>query len=161
MTTPGDESRTDLAWREIVDNYGDRVVLPDETETETDSDTGHEGGHEAEHRSDPSAAFPLEDTDHGPGSDVVDDTRDEVATVERFQPPAAPPIPLPRTWERAAAWGGIFLAPVIALLIALLDLSPPTIVGWALVAWLVGGFGYLVYDMPRSPREPWDDGSRV
>ena len=30
-----------------------------------------------------------------------------------------------------------------------------------LVAWFVVGFGYLVRHMPRSPREPWDDGSRI
>jgi hypothetical protein len=29
------------------------------------------------------------------------------------------------------------------------------------VAWFVGGFGYLVHEMPRSPRDPWDDGSRI
>jgi hypothetical protein len=37
----------------------------------------------------------------------------------------------------------------------------PAVLGWSLVAWFVGGFLYLVATMPRSPREPWDDGSRV
>ena len=27
--------------------------------------------------------------------------------------------------------------------------------------WFVGGFAYLVREMPRSPRDPWDDGSRI
>ena len=30
MTTPGDESRTELAWREIVEHYGERPSLDEE-----------------------------------------------------------------------------------------------------------------------------------
>ena len=30
MTTPGDESRTELAWREIVEHYGERPVLDED-----------------------------------------------------------------------------------------------------------------------------------
>jgi hypothetical protein len=59
------------------------------------------------------------------------------------------------------AWAGIFVAPLIALVVGLLSVYVPPLVSWALVAWFVGGFGYLVRDMPRSPRDPWDDGSRV
>ena len=59
------------------------------------------------------------------------------------------------------AWTGIFVAPALALLIGLLSIYVHPLVGWALVAWFVGGFLYLVREMPRSPRDPWDDGSRV
>ena len=59
------------------------------------------------------------------------------------------------------AWGGIFIAPTLALLIAIFSIYTPSIVGWALIAWMVGGFLYLVFDMPSGPRDPWDNGSRV
>ena len=84
-----------------------------------------------------------------------------IAESERFKPPPAPPLPLPRTWERGLAWAGIFVAPVIALVIGLLSIYVHPLVGWALVAWFVGGFGYLVFVMPKAPRDPWDDGSRI
>ena len=51
---------------------------------------------------------------------------------------------------RAAVWTasvGVSIVGVIAAGVSL--------------AWLVGSFGYLVLVMPRSPRDPWDDGSRI
>ena len=94
-------------------------------------------------------------------TDVDDDPQNDIADVDRFQPPEPPPVELPATWERRAAWGGVFVAPVLAMLLALLQVHVHPLIGWALVAWFVGGFGYLVATMPRTPREPWDDGSRV
>ena len=144
MTTPGDESRTELAWREIVEHYGERPVLDDDTRPTT-----------------PVAPRPVDD-----GADEVGevDEVDEVEAlpeVDRFQPPPPPPFPTPRTWQRGVAWAGIFVAPALALVIGLLSIYVAPIVGWALVAWFVGGFGYLVLVMPRAPRDPWDDGSRI
>jgi hypothetical protein len=142
VTTPGDESRTELAWREIVEHYGDRPVLDDDTRpvavpvsspVDEPADDGHDG----------------------------DDEVEAVAAVDRFQPPPPPPFPTPRTWQRGVAWAGIFLAPALALVIGLLSIYVAPLVGWALVAWFVGGFAYLVFVMPRAPRDPWDDGSRI
>ena len=149
MTTPGDEGRTELAWREIVEHYGERPVLHEDEPSDT--------------REPEPAATP------GPGPaagdvaepDVTDDVDDEVPEVERFTPPTAPPFPRPRTWQRGVAWSGIFVAPVLALLLAILSVHLHPLFGWALVLWPVGGFLYLVREMPRSPREPWDDGSRI
>ena len=141
MTTPGDESRTELAWREIVENYGDRPALDDDGRGQP-----------------PAAAPPAEE--HDEPEDAVEET-DDVPAVDRFRPPPPPPFPTPRTWQRGVAWAGIFVAPALALLIGLLSIYVAPIVGWALVAWFVGGFGYLVSRMPRSPRDPWDDGSRI
>ena len=122
MSRPDDESRTELAWREIVEHYGDRPGLDD---------------------------------------DEVEARERAVSESERFRPPPAPPFPRPRTWQRGLAWAGLSVAPLIALVIALLSIYVPSVVGWALVAWFVGGFAYLVREMPRSPRDPWDDGSRI
>lgn len=148
MTTPGDESRTERAWREIVEHYGERPALDEE---------GPSGpGHQPSQREDVNEPDPLPDV-----VDESDDPADEVPAAERFQPPAAPPFPHPRTWQRGVAWAGIFVAPVLALLIGLLSVYVPSLVGWTLVLWFVGGFLYLVREMPRAPRDPWDDGSRV
>lgn len=46
-------------------------------------------------------------------------------------------------------------------MIVVFSLGLPNLVGWLLVVWFVGGFLYLVREMPRSPRDPWDDGSRI
>lgn len=141
VTSPGDDSRTELAWREIVENFGERASLASEAE-------------------DPAPAAPeptTYDVDDEPDEDPVDD----IAEVDRFTPPVAPPVPLPRTWQRGVAWGGIVVAPALALLVAVFSLYLPPIFGWALVAWMVGGFLYLIFDMPSTPRDPWDNGSRV
>lgn len=145
MTTPGDEGRTELAWREIVEHYGERPVLGEDEPAET----------------------PEPDPDPEPMSDdLVDDDAVEIreraiVASERFHPPTPPPFPRPRTWQRGVAWSGIFVAPVLALLLALSSVHLHPLFGWALVLWPIGGFLFLVREMPRSPREPWDDGSRI
>lgn len=149
VTTPGDESRTELAWREIVENYGERAVLGDE-----------QASHPVEDRSRQDDPTDAEDAPEAE-DEVADDTADEVAEVERFHPPAAPPFPRPRTWQRGLAWAGIFLAPALALVVGLFSIYVNPLFGWLGVIWFVGGFLYLVREMPRSPRDPWDDGSRI
>ena len=139
MTTPGDEGQTELAWREIVEHYGERPVLRDD---------------------EPEIPEPE------PVSDDVDepddgDLADEIPVVERFRPPVPPPFPRPRTWQRGVAWSGVFVAPALALLLTLFSVHLHPLFGWALILWPVGGFLYLVREMPRSPRDPWDDGSRI
>lgn len=137
VSRPEDEGRTELAWREIVEHYGERPVLDEET---------------------PSADVPA--TAEQP-DDPVDRRDQAIAEAERFRPPPAPPFPTPRTWQRGVAWAGLFVAPLLALVLGLFSLYVTPLLGWALVGWFVGGFVYLVREMPRSPRDPWDDGSRV
>lgn len=152
MSRPEDESHTEQAWREIVEHYGERPVLGD----------GPAGAgpppEAAPPGVDPPVSFVAETT---ADDEVEEDREDAVPVVEQFRPPPAPPFPAPRTWQRGVAWAGIFVAPALALLIALLPVYVPSVVGLALVAWFVGGFLYLVREMPRAPRDPWDDGSRV
>ena len=146
MTTPGDESRTELAWREIVEHYGDRPVIDEE----------------ARHTEPPAAEPRVVEHEHDDEPEVdAEDDEDDIPVVDRFRPPPPPPFPVPRTWQRGVAWAGILVAPALALVIGLFSLSVAPIVGWALVLWFVGSFGYLVRAMPRSPRDPWDDGSRI
>ncbi len=147
MTTPGDEGRTELVWREIVEHYGERPVLGDDESAQT---------------SGPDPEPPADDLVNNLVDDDAVEMREEaIAASERFQPPAPPPLPRPRTWQRGVAWCGIFVAPVLALLLALLSVHLHPLFGWALVLWPIGGFIYLVREMPRAPREPWDDGSRI
>lgn len=125
----------DDAWRSIVDNYGDRV------------DLGPEPGLEPrEQRHDR-----LDEPD-----EVPEPARDD----ERFVPPAPPPVPR-ATPDRLVAWVGLFGAPLLLLLALVLNLQLPSWVGYLLVAWFLGGFGYLVVQMPSGPRDPGDDGARL
>lgn len=163
MSRPEDESRTELAWREIVQNYGERPVLDDETgptgepaASSDDAPSGDDPAGPAE-PADPAAGLPP----HLVDDDPVERREQAVTEAERFRPPPPPPLPVPRTWQRGVAWAGVFVAPVIALLIGLLSVYVHPVVGWALIGWFVGGFAYLVRQMPRTKGDPWDDGSRV
>ena len=151
MTRPEAESRTELAWREIVEHYGERPVL-DDAASRRDSD-------DAMAAEEARAREPL--PDDLADDDDVEAREEAIAAAERFRPPPPPPFPRPRTWQRGLAWSGIFVAPALALLIGLLSIYVVPLVGWVLVAWFVGGFLYLVLEMPRAPRDPWDDGSRI
>jgi len=152
VSRPEDESRTELAWREIVEHYGERPVLDDDSPV-VDEPAGTE---------DPGDSLDAPDVPaHLEDDDPVERREEAVAETERFRPPPAPPFPAPRTWQRGLAWSGLFVAPLVALVLGLFSLYVTPLIGWALVGWFVGGFAYLVRQMPRSPRDPWDDGSRI
>ena len=158
MTRPDDESQTDSAWREIVANYGERARLDpeDHAAVEGPLTVDREPPAYAPGELDQAA----EDARRGGGQDDPEDA-DDIPEVERFRPPEPPPVTLPSSWQRRVAWAGVFVAPVVALLLAVLQVYVAPIIGWGLVAWFVGGFLYLVATMSRTPREPWDDGSRI
>lgn len=140
VSRPEEPSDTDEVWREIVANFGERASL-DETPA-TESPQTAEPGHQPE--SEPEPVLPAWLEDEG-----------------GFVPPDPPKVPRPRTWQRGVAWSGVLVAPALALLLVLASVHVPTVVGWGLVLWCLGGFGYLVATMPRTPGDPWDDGSRV
>ena len=122
----------DDAWRSIVETYGDRADLgPEETPE------------------------PVPEPVREP---VRDDT--EATDEERYVPPPPPPLPHV-TPDRLAAWSGVFGAPTVLLVALLVGIHLPAWLGYLLVASFVGGFVYLVVQMPRGPRDPGDDGARL
>ncbi|MCR6031917.1 hypothetical protein GGQ22_10715 [Nocardioides sp. zg-579] len=145
----------DDAWRSIVENYGDRPTLDEDPPPTlaTPVDTG-----------------PVEGPDAGPVDagpptyhvDLPEEPESDLgrADEERFVPPPPPPLPRPRG-VRAAAWAGVFGAPAVLLLCLVLAVDLPQFVGYLLVGAFVGGFLYLVLQMPRGPRDPWDDGAQL
>ena len=139
MSARGDDerrTREDAAWREIVDNYGERAEVDDAPQPEP-------------------PPLPVAAAEPEPEPTVV-----RPADEERFVPPPPPPLPRPAP-PRAIAWAGVFGVPVVLLVCLVATLDLPTLLDYALLTWFVGGFGYLVATMSREPREPWDDGSRI
>jgi len=138
-------SKDDDVWRAIVDNYGDRPdIEPDEVEArEADAEVAPERRRSIE----PEASW----DDPYPDSDW---------TSDRFVPPIPPPLPTPTT-DRLIAWSGVFGSPAVLLVSLILGIDLPQIVAYLLVAAFVGGFLYLVVQMPRGPRDPGDDGAQL
>ena len=125
-------NRDEDAWRQIVEHYGD---VPDFGDLPAE---------------DAAVAEPI----HLP------DPVDEVPEVEQFVPPDPPPIPRPRG-ARLFAWLGIVAPPLLLLLGLLLTIRLPSSISTLLVMWFLGGFLYLVYQMPKQRDDPWDDGARL
>lgn len=135
------EDDEELTWRSIVENYGDRPELEDEPAPEPP----------------PKVGSVFDGPVFNPTSDEIDRS---LASEQGFVAPDPGWQPLPET-RRLAAWIGLFAGPVFLLLAAVLHLRVP---GWLiglLVLGFVGGFVFLVWQMPREPRDPWDDGSRI
>ena len=134
----------DAAWRSIIEHYGDRAELDEdppppppvdlpEPQRFTIFDRRWEGPPE------PEPAWEHED---------------------HFVPPEPPPLPVlePR---RRLAWLGLFGSPAMMLL--------AVIFGWTYAAWFafllvgafVGGFGYLIFTMPRTGDDSSGDNGAV
>lgn len=143
------------AWRAIVENYGDRAELEDEP---------------------PAAEGPAAAPGSGSGSEDGPDRQErlerlfrplpqpaapEPVAEERFVPPPPPPLPkLPP--DRLAAWTGLFGSPTVLLVCLVLGIRLAPWMGYLLVAGFIGGFVYLVLQMPRGEDvDPWDDGARL
>lgn len=126
-------SNEDEAWQAIVENYGDRVELD-----------------------------PAEAPAPAPAPEAIPVPAELVSPhdEERFVPPPPPPLPhVPR--DRMLAWAGLFGSPTILLTALVLGIHLPSLIGYLLVAGFIGGFLYLVIQMPRGPVDPWDDGARL
>lgn len=131
------------AWQDIVDNYGERITLdPDEgDDPDEPDDTAPVATVEVAEPDDD----PDEETDRG---------------VDRFVPPAPPPVPIAPP-DRFVAWLGVLGAPAAFLVLLVLGIDTPALVDWLLIGGFLAGFGYLVFRLPKSPEDPWDDGARI
>ncbi|WP_017933906.1 AtpZ/AtpI family protein [Nocardioides sp. Iso805N] len=139
-----DKAAQDAAWQEIVENFGDRVELsgddlaqPEPVELLFDDDV---------------------DEPFDPDPEMYDEDYDD-----GFVAPS-PTLPRPSP-DRLLAWIGVLGTPVAAIVLVVLHMT----LGWWIPNWVVDflilgflvGFGYLVFHMPREPRDPWDDGARL
>jgi len=143
MAREDDSESADLArerereWQEIIDNFGDRVVLEPEDERLIDI-----------------TPKPAEPDDRGEPVEIGD----VVHPDDEFVPPTPPPIPRPPL-DRLLAWFGVFGVPALVLFCIVLRINVPTWMGLLMAAGFVGGFAYLVVRMSDEPRDPWDDGA--
>ncbi|MBF4160573.1 hypothetical protein [Nocardioides acrostichi] len=145
----GAESDQDAAWRAIVENFGERA------------DLGPDDLHDRIEQSEPAATsttWSIQDAD--PLGLLPSSAPPPVDDDERFVPPEPPPVPRP-PFDRGLAWAGVFGAPTLLIVLLIGRIHVPTWVAYGGIAWFVGGFGYLVAQMSREPRDPWDDGSRL
>lgn len=148
---PGDE---DEAWRQIVENYGDRPQVDDDA----DEAVAHlEDRPLPEPPAAPAGPTPDPTSESGPRPFDPGRLWEEADT---FVPPPVAALPLAEP-KRLVAWIGIFVVPAVYLVAVVAQLDYPGLADVALLAWLIGGFGYLVWTMPKRPHDPWDDGSRL
>lgn len=144
----------DDAWRAIVENFGDRAELDDDQAVEPPATppASPPPADPAARRADP-YAWAVDDEPDEPTPAYAED-------ADTYVPPPPPPLPIPEP-DRGIAWMGVIGSPVLLLLSLVLGIGLPSWVGYLMIAWFVGGFCYLVARMPKEPRDPWDDGSRV
>lgn len=138
----------ELAWQSIIANYGDRAEIDEPPPAPPVGPVADApfGGRFGDPRS-----FATPDREIADEDEEVED---------RFVPPEPPPLPRLAP-DRALAWAGVFGSPVILMICLILSISIPTWLGYLLVIGFVGGFIYLVVQMPHEPREPWDDGAQI
>ena len=142
---PADRARAqaeELAWRDIVDHYGDRPDVIELSDLTTPLDPPE----------------PEPEAGDGDGDTDGDDPFRFELEDETFTPPPLPPPPVISA-ERRVAWVGLVAAPILLVLLNLWDYSLPGILSVGLVIVFVASFGYLVATM--TPRDPDDDGARV
>ena len=134
---PGEISADEVAWRSIVENYGERLDLRDEDDEPVPDVPPSPRGLDADEPSAPPQ--PAEAEDH-------------------FVPPPPPPLPRPAP-RRLLAWLGLFGVPMFVLLCLVLGIDLPTWGGLVLMVWFVGGFVYLVASMRPASGDDYDDGA--
>lgn len=138
----------DDAWRAIVENFGERADLDPDPEPPQ------------EQRPEPPPVAPRSDPAPRAAQSWDEEHVDSDWSSERFVPPPPPPVPT-TSKDRMAAWVGVFGSPAVLLVCLVLAIDLPQLIAYALVASFVGGFLYLVFQMPRGPRDPDDDGARL
>lgn len=151
------EQDEDALWRSIVDNYGERATLEEDTGTAVDLSPGSDEAEVVETDSPEVESVSPELVDHAddpPYSAILD------APEESYVPPPPPPLPRPRG-PLGLAWLGLLGSPLLLLFFVLTGTYIPQLISWALVGAFLGGFFYLVWHLPSGPRDPFDDGARI
>lgn len=135
-------AREDAIWRDIVAHYGDTPEVPEEPPAQPFG---------------MSAPAPLPPPPDPEPHMEYDPATDE----ERFVPGDPGPHPRP-TPPKAIAWAGVAVVPLVLLVCVVSGWAPPQWADVLLLAWFVGGFGYLVATMSRGEdRDEYDDGARL
>jgi hypothetical protein len=151
------------AWRAIVDNYGERIELDDESSAEPASEPAVEPdekqGYDAAGGAGLQRLFrPLPEPQ--PETEYLEDELED-EDEDDFVPPTPPPLPK-LSPDRLLAWVGLFGSPTVLLVCLVLGIHLVPWMAYLLVASFIGGFGYLVVQMPRNTDiDPWDDGARL
>ncbi|MDT9593779.1 hypothetical protein RDV89_11920 [Nocardioides zeae] len=154
----------DEAWRAIVENFGERARLDDESErpgepAERPDDRAGDGPDEGPGDVDLDRIAELTGVGPRPDQDRTEPVRPD-PEEERFVPPPPPPLPRPSP-GRLVAWLGVLGAPVLLVLLLVLQFTLPAWFASGLVIWFLGGFAYLVTEMPRERPDDGDNGARV
>ena len=134
------------AWRAIVENYGDRAELDDERPPSPPRRPRRRAGHDAAGSAGLERLFrPLPEPEAP--------SRTSTTTSDEFVPPPPPPLPKVPP-DRLLAWVGLFGSPTVLLVCLVLGVHLAPWLGYLLVASFIGGFVYLVVQMPRGPHRP-------
>lgn len=139
----------DDVWRSIVENFGERAELDPEDEPTPPTTSRRPEPVWVDEVDEPEPAY-VEDL----GAAAYN------SSETSYVPPEPEPFPLPEP-DRGIAWIGVIGSPLVLLVSLVAGIGLPSWVGYLMIAWFVGGFCYLVARMPKEPRDPWDDGSRV
>jgi hypothetical protein len=146
------------AWRAIVENYGERIELDDESSVEpaveptVEPDTKQ--GYDAAGEAGLQRLFRPLPEPQAESEDLEDE-------LDEFVPPTPPPLPK-LSPDRLLAWVGLFGSPTILLICLVLNIRLMPWMAYLLVASFIGGFAYLVAKLPRNTDiDPWDDGARL
>ena len=149
----------DDAWRAIIENYGERAELDDDPARDPSHEQAPEQASESPRAStldpevDPPPA-PYVAARPGPDDVWHPDHPDAFVAPD-------PPLPPKPTRDRQLAWVGLIGSPIVLLVFLVTSMRIPSLLAYALIAGFVGGFVYLVFHLPRTKDDPFDDGARV
>lgn len=167
---PREPEEYEQAWAQIVadlttDDPGlvERVQVPDPTDLDMPAPLG-----DAEIEAGPSAGS--EDGEghgaNGPSSPagVAGGTADyhpsDWEDEGHFTPPHPPELPAGTPATRLG-WAGVIGGPAVMAISALTGWAPPPVVLWGAGAATVAGFITLVWQLPDSRDDGWDEGARL
>jgi hypothetical protein len=161
---PEDQEEFDEAWARIVEDLtGTDPELGMDPGTEQASGTAGTAPPEAEATAgasgpDPGLAAlfePLRRREPPPDA-FVDNWEDE----GHFTPPEPPEIPV-GTPAKRLAWAGALGGPTVLVLTALTGWDAPGVVTLGAGLAALAGFATLVWHLPDSRGDGWDDGARL